>query len=430
LAKMLLESCSAYLSFRCEEDSGILLHQRRRLDDGQLLLMVNTSIDRPVSGTLTCAFAGIERWEPATGKTSAYPFAKTDHGLKAAFELPPCGSLLLFLADTERKPAAASPKKVATIRPSAPPRVRRLGPNVLTLDYVDITTGGRTEKNLYFYRANQMAWQAAGMERNPWDSSVQFRDQLITRRFPPDSGFEATYRFTIEGHVPKGLEIVIERPDLYTITCNGKPVQAKQGAWWLDKAFGRIDITGAAKTGENGVTIKARPMTIYHELEPAYVLGDFNLKASTSGFVIIPPQPLNVTDAGWNQQGHPFYAAGVSYTETFDVPKPSGSYRVRAPKWYGSVARVRVNGKPAGHLAWQPWECDVTKLIRPGANTVEVTVIGTLKNTLGPHHAGTLRGAAWPTMFQRGPETGPPPGASYDTISYGLFEPFELRHAE
>ncbi len=53
-------------------------------------------------------------------------------------------------------------------------------------------------------------------------------------------------------------------------------------------------------------------------------------------------------------------------------------------------------------------------------------MIGTLKNTLGPHHVGALRGSAWPASFHQGPENGPPPGAAYDTIAYGLFEPFAL----
>jgi hypothetical protein len=56
-----------------------------------------------------------------------------------------------------------------------------------------------------------------------------------------------------------------------------------------------------------------------------------------------------------------------------------------------------------------------------------VTVVGTLKNTLGPHHAGKISGTAWPAIFHQGPETGPPPGAAYDTLGYGLFEPFVLR---
>jgi len=109
------------------------------------------------------------------------------------------------------------------------------------------------------------------------------------------------------------------------------------------------------------------------------------------------------------------------------VPEPKGRYVVGLGSWLGSVAKVLVNGQQPGYIASQPWELDVTDSIKAGENTIEVVVIGTLKNTLGPHHAGTLRGAAWPHMFQRGPENGPPPGSSYDTISYGLFEPFVLK---
>ena len=107
------------------------------------------------------------------------------------------------------------------------------------------------------------------------------KDELISQKFPPDSGFEVTYRFTIEGDVPKPLYIVIERPDLYSITCNGKPVTAPKDSWWLDKAFGKIDITAQAKQGENAVTLKAQPFTMYHEIAAAFVLGDFSLRPAS-----------------------------------------------------------------------------------------------------------------------------------------------------
>jgi len=93
------------------------------------------------------------------------------------------------------------------------------------------------------------------------------------------------------------------------------------------------------------------------------------------------------------------------------------------------VAKVVVNGKLCGHLVSQPWQCDVTEAIRPGSNTVELFVIGTLKNTLGPHHAGTGVGSAWPGMFHQGSQQGPPPGNAYHTLSYGLYESFVLKHA-
>ena len=595
---------------RAENDAGILFHHRRVLDDGEFLLLVNTSIDSPSKGTFTSSMKGVRRWNLETGEIEAYPFGKTGDGINTWFELPPSGSLLLFLSKKSVKGPKTRSTNSAPCTAQGDLEVRRLAPNVLTLDFVDITAGGETLRDVYFYRANRFAFQKNGMDRNPWDSAVQLRDNLITRTFPSDSGFTASYKFTIEGAVPQNLAIVIERPDLYTITCNGRTVSARKGDWWLDRAFGKIDIARAARTGENTVTVKARPFTIYHELEPAYVLGDFTLKSAEKGFVIAPDAPLDIrtgtadpvhgvspdgtmwlsggigyaadvedrrpfvefdlgkrvdltaieiwnyneghvrdltsrgarelrilgstggkpdsftvelgdvrlargsanapaetiaarasgirfvrfdilsnhngvrypaqghpdddgfvglaevrflADAdkpvkgvkihrvsselasmrrtaghlidrsglvgarpGWRQQGHPFYAAGVSYRQRFDLGRARGSYTVCLPDWYGSVARVRVNGKLAGYIAAAPWKCDVTRHIKRGANAIDVEVVGTLKNTLGPHHGGAGLGSAWPGMFQRGPETGPPPGKSYHTVDYGLFEPFVL----
>jgi hypothetical protein len=217
-----------------------------------------------------------------------------------------------------------------------------------------------------------------------------------------------------------------ERPDLYAIACNGAPVKPAPGAWWLDRAFGRIDLAEHARVGQNEVTIAGAPFRIYHELEPAYVLGDFALDATAAGFAIGPDRPLAL--GPWNEQGHPFFAQGVSYAEAFNLtPAPGERYAVALRRWYGSVAEVRVNGAAAGCIAYPPWECDVTEHVRLGENAIEVTVIGTLKNTLGPHHGNPGLGSAWPGMFHKGPERGPPPGEQYHTVGYGLFEPFVLR---
>jgi hypothetical protein len=260
--------------------------------------------------------------------------------------------------------------------------------------------------------------------RNPWDSAVQFRETFVSRTFPPSSGVEATYRFTVTGSVPPKLTFVVERPDLYSITCNGTKVLPVKGEWWLDRSFGRIDIAKAAKVGENEIVLRAAPFTMMHELEAAYVLGDFALAPRSVGFAITPDQPLSI--GPWNARGYPFYGHGVAYTERFSVPRVTGSYLVELKRWYGSVARVTVNGKLAGRIYAAPWSLDVTPFVRAGENLVEVTVVGTLKNTLGPHHENPALGTAWPSMFQKAPATGPPAGMQYSTVGYGLFEPFAL----
>ncbi|MBN1443923.1 MAG: hypothetical protein JXA90_14530, partial [Planctomycetes bacterium] len=205
---------------------------------------------------------------------------------------------------------------------------------------------------------------------------------------------------------------------------NGVELAAKAGDWWLDRSFGRIDARSAAKVGENVLELAASPFTIYHEIEAAYVIGEFGVRPAESGFAIVPEESLKV--GPWKEQLLPLSGAGVSYSQVFELQELSSKYRLRLPSWNGSVAKVIVNGRPAGIIEAPPYERDVTALLRNGENTVEVIVIGTLKNTLGPHHAGPGLGSAWPSMFHLAPEKGPPPGRDYATVDYGLMEPFVL----
>lgn len=410
---------------RAAGDRGILLHQRRELPDGDLLLLVNTSNEHASAGNVTSARKGIEVWDLNTGQTRPAVFDKSGRGVSLTFNLPPSGSLLLLLTKAAVRSAPEVREVSATLAAAGPLQVRRIGPNVLTLDHVDVTAGGETKAGLYYYPAGQFAFQKNGLERNPWDSAVQFRDDLIKRTFPAGSGFSVSYRFTVADRVPADLAVVIERPDLYTVTCNGAPLAAKPGDWWLDKAFGRIPLGSAARVGENVVTLTAAPFSVWHEIEPVYVLGDFTLQSADKGFVL---RPATALQAGpWREQGLPFYSQGVAYQSGFDVGTPAGRYTVALGAWYGSAAKVVVNGEVAGYVTAPPWECDVTARLRPGRNDVEVVVFGTLKNTLGPHHGSFPAGSAWPKMFQTPPKGGQPSGAAYATIGYGLFAPFELR---
>ncbi len=410
-----------------DDNQGIVYHQRRTYGDGELLFLANTSDTSKGIGSFRSSMSGVEQWDLETGEAGiSYPFTPRMDGILADFELAPCGSLLLYLPKATREVVSPSPEPVWTaLTATGDMIVERSSPNVLTLDYVNVTAGGETREAQYFYAAAEFVFQKHGLERNPWDHAVQFNDELISKTFPPDSGFEATYRFTIEGDVPKPLYAVVERTDLYTITCNGKPVTAMPGEWWLDRAFGVIDISDCVQSGENTLTTVAQPFTMFHELERAYILGDFSLLNADSGFHIIAPSVL--TAGPWDQQGCPLYGAGVTYRQTFTVDKPAGTYRVKLPAWLGSVSKVRVNGEGVGYIYHSPATCDVSDAIKPGENVVEVEVIGTPKNTLGPHHGNPPLGIASPDMFRKGPIPGPPSGADYSTVGYGLFAPFEVQ---
>ncbi len=390
--------------------------------------------------TFTAVASSVQEWNLHTGGIESCRTARYDNDsdlggiIHGIHNLPPCGSTLLFFSNKSEEPQDSwePPDDVSAVTPTGNLETCRLDPNVLTLDFVDLKIDEENQEAIYVCNAAKLIFQQHGMPQgNPWSRAVQFGDELITKTFPADSGFSASYRFTIEESVPKALEIVIERPDLYTITCNGKSIDAAKDAWWLDKAFGRLDLSDAAKIGENVVTLTAAPLTIYHELEPAYVIGGFGVEAAESGFTIKPAKPMEL--GSWKEQGMALYGHSVAYTREFAIAEKGGRYDVILHDWYGSVAKVVVNDEPAGVIGFQTgqteelaWKLDVTDRIRPGNNTIEVIVIGTLKNTLGPHHAGKMVGKAWPHAFEQGPETGPPPGNKYDTLDYGLFEPFSL----
>ena len=51
-----------------------------------------------------------------------------------------------------------------------------------------------------------------------------------------------------------------------------------------------------------------------------------------------------------------------------------------------ALANVSVNGQLAGTSAWQPHRVPIAALARPGTNEIELELVGTLRNLLGPHH--------------------------------------------
>jgi hypothetical protein len=114
----------------------------------------------------------------------------------------------------------------------------------------------------------------------------------------------------------------------------------------------------------------------------------------------------------------------VSYTARFRF-EPGAKYKVVLGRWAGTVAEVRVNGKSAGVIGWQPYELPIGNLAKPGENVVEVLVTGSLKNLLGPHHGNIARGLVSPANVRNAPAN-MPPGTEYDQFPYGLMEDFKV----
>ena len=52
-------------------------------------------------------------------------------------------------------------------------------------------------------------------------------------------------------------------------------------------------------------------MSVFAELEPVYILGEFILKPQKTGFSLLPSNKLSL--GSWNQQGMQMYFDKISY---------------------------------------------------------------------------------------------------------------------
>jgi hypothetical protein len=203
---------------------------------------------------------------------------------------------------------------------------------------------------------------------------------------------------------------------------NGKALQPVKGKWWLDRSFGVLEIGALLKTGENTLTLSITPMSIYAEIEPVYILGDFNLTSAAKGFKIVSPKPLQL--GSWKEQGLPLYGQSISYKKELSVTNTGQLYEVVLGAWKGTVAEVKVNGIKAGIIFTDPNALDITKYLKKGTNQVEVTVTGSFKNLLGPHHNNPKPGIASPWHWRN--IKAYPSGKDYDLYDYGLIEDFRI----
>jgi len=404
----------------------MLFHQRRRLEDGELWFFANSSLEDAASATVKTQGKSVERLDTLTGGAAPYPATVTAGSLEFSVDLPPAGSLLVAVKNVPG-PAAAAPHPSASepVAARSPLTIERAAPNALRIDYCDLSMNGTTREGIYFFKAADEIFKAFGFaEGDPWNTSVQYKTAILDRNhFPANSGFEATFWFDVaEGVNTSSLRAVVERPALWKVSVNGNPVESQPGEWWLDVDFGVYPIGPHVKPGRNSVKLAARPMSVHNELEPVHIIGDFGTAPQEKGFRLVPATPLKL--GPWKDQGLGFYSGTVSYAKRFALRRGT-SYKVVLGKWAGTVAEVRVNGKSAGIIGWQPYELPIDSLVRSGENQVEVLVTGSLKNLLGPHHGPITRGLASPGNVRTAPD-GMPPGAQYDQLPYGLMDDFQV----
>ncbi len=421
---------------------GELYHQRRILRDGELLFFVNTDTARTVTATVTGSGKSLVKVDLTTGNCSLVP-VKSDNGqITFDLQLEPIGSALYFLTKTNTSamavasvssaPSEASGNAVpieSLVTEKMETSVKQEADNVLVIDFVDLKGKKLDLKETYFMKAMHALFDSSGFKMgNPWQHKIQYRqDYMALDTFKTGSGFEVSYHFNVAATANlqslATTDVVIERPELWDLFLNGVKL-SRSDKWWIDREFYRFPVGDHLQKGENTLTLKAGKMSIHAEIMPAYLVGKFKLNPLKQGFEVTNGT-LN-TLGSWKNQGFPFYAQKVLYTQKYLTLKQGKFYKIQLNKWNGTMAVVYLNGVKSGLITKPPYEMELPANLQSGENMIGVEVIGSLKNTFGFFYKSSAgRWIIGPGDWDVAPASLPSPDQYY-LLDYGLFEPFSV----
>lgn len=381
--------------FRLRDGEGRVpakTYLQHRTDDGRdIWFIVNYSRDFSASYELTAdSLKPLGVWNPLDGTRVKARVTETDNSWSYSFTLPPCGSILLVAGsgavDEVTFGEAQLPEiKGMTLALPTEWEYTRSEENVIVMDRISVSVDSgatwwnedldhRVRRRLarHFGTSDALAWQ-------PW---VAIRKGIFNGR-----GGEVLlkYRFSSAVDNPRSAYIVIEEIWKGELCVNGQPVSIEGAGWHWDRNFGKVDVAGLIRKGENTVVFKV-DYDFLTEVEAAYVVGDFgvNLLSHSSGEII--DEPARLTNGSWLEQGYPFYSGSITYHGNINLPSGYRRVFLRLKGASGILYKVSVNGRSAGEILWQPHILEISDYLNPEANTIEITVVSSRQNTLGPLH--------------------------------------------
>ena len=209
----------------------------------------------------------------------------------------------------------------------------------------------------------------------------------------------------------KNLSLALEDAAEHEIYLNGERVEARRDGYYHAKDFEVVTL-GDAKAGKNVIEItrtyaplskmKSAIGSLFQsrtgcELESVYLLGDFAVLAVSepvrngdlrfSRHMTLAPEKKHVLGE-LTREGYPFYAGDLTLRKSFTFGAEAIPPHVTLfiEELNACLAYVTLNGKELGAIHSYPYEIDVASALRTGENVLEVRLVNTLRNLLGPYH--------------------------------------------
>jgi len=374
--------------------ASIRIHERR-IGKTRLFFVANLHRTRSAGARVKLSGRGaVVDLDPLTGRERLLASRIVQGRTVLNLDFPPVGSRIIeFRSGKHISAPSARQREVRRALVHGPFAFERTHPNVVTLDYARLRIGsGRFSARLPLCRVRDRVRKyfsvPATLDVQPWvlkdDGFRLARRERVSLRYD----FHVT-------DLPSSVAFAMECPERWRIRVNGRPVRPSGDDWFIDKQFGRMNITENVRRGNNVVQIAAR----YDwdlPIEDAYLSGDFGVRMTERGKRLTLVKERKTLRAGdWGKQGLPFYSGNILYRKEIPVYSKPGARTFVKLSFEGTLARVRVNGLACAPVLFAPWETEITNAVHEGLNVLEVEIVSSLRNTMGPLHNRLNRDLEW-----------------------------------
>jgi hypothetical protein len=170
----------------------------------------------------------------------------------------------------------------------------------------------------------------------------------------------------------------------WSLYVNGRQVKARPERSQVDAQMKAVDITSFLQKGENLIALRLVVTNATDGLLDLLKLtGDFSLVSQEDGTYRMDAPCKTIQPSSWTTQGYPHFSGRAVYRKRFELPDAFKDQRVFVePEMEDDVLEVLVNGQSAGVRLWEPYQVEVTDLLKSGENILDLRVANTLVNLL------------------------------------------------
>jgi hypothetical protein len=197
------------------------------------------------------------------------------------------------------------------------------------------------------------------------------------------------YRISFQAnYLPPKLNLIVDgfAGSEWSLFVNGERVTAEPIRSQIDGQMLAVDITPHLRQGENLIALRLVVTSPTDGLLDLLKLtGDFSLapQGKDAQTYSIEAPRTSLQPETWTTQGYPYFSGRGIYRKRFTLPDSFKGQRVfLEPEMEDDVLEVSVNGQSAGVRLWEPYQMEITDLVKPGENIIELRIANTLVNLL------------------------------------------------